>query len=46
MHKYPHFSFNKQEKAEMLTIANSFEEIGYGFASIKCSNSCNRSIII
>lgn len=46
MHRYPHFSYDKEQKSEMLTIADSFEDIGYGFASIKCSNECNRSIII
>jgi len=46
MHKFPHFSFDKQTKTEMITIGNSFEEIGYGFVSVKCAFNCNRSIII
>jgi hypothetical protein len=46
MHKYPHYSFDKEQLSEMLTFADTFDDIGYGFAAIKCSSSCMRSIII
>jgi hypothetical protein len=46
MHKYPHFSYDKDAKTEMMSFANSFDDIGYGFAAIKCSVNCNRSIIV
>lgn len=46
MYRYPHFNYGKEQNTEMLTIADSFEEIGYGFFSIKCSTTCNRSIIV
>ena len=46
MHKYPNFSFERNKATEMLTIANSFEDIGYGFASIKSAMNCTKSIMI
>ncbi len=46
MHKFPYFSFDKNAKTEMITFANAFDELGYGFVAVKSAIECTRSIVL
>ena len=46
MHKGDHFYIDKDHKTEMVTLARTFEQLGYGYAAIKASKGCNKSILM
>lgn len=46
MHKVQNYSFEKGKKTEMISYGNTFEEIGYGFVSVKSTSSCPYSILL
>lgn len=46
MHKGQHYSIHKDKKTEMISYGNTFEEIGYGFFSVKTTVNCPNSILI
>jgi hypothetical protein len=39
MHRIDHFYLGKDKK-EMLSIADTFEELGYGFIAVKNTKDC------
>ena len=45
MHKVNHFYIDKDYKV-MVTLAGTFEQLGYGYAAIKASKGCNKSILM
>ena len=46
MHKAQHYSFENGKKTEMISYGNTFEEIGYGFVSVKSTLKCPYSILL
>ena len=46
MHKVQHFNFEKGLKTEMIAVAGTFEEIGYGYVAIKASTVCPNTILL
>jgi hypothetical protein len=46
MHKAQNYSFEKGKKTEMVSYGNTFEDIGYGFVSIKSTINCPYSILL
>lgn len=46
MHKSQNYSLEKGKKTEMISYGNTFEEIGYGFVSVKSTVNCPYSILL
>lgn len=46
IHKSEHFNFERGVKTEMITVAGTFEEVGYGYVGVKTSKeSINTTLI-